>query len=329
MANKKIDVIIPAYNNSQYLPLAIQSVLNQTYKPNKIIVVDDGSQEDLKKVVKKIKSEIPIEYYKQENAGPNAARNNALQYSTAKYLAFLDSDDEWKPEKLERQMNVFETSDVENLGVVYCGYIQINEQGELHPTSKALTIDPTFRGNVYDKLLIENKVTSSASGVLIKREFIDQVGKFDETLRIGEDWEMWIRLSKVCGYDFADEKLVKIRKHEGNHQSKTLYVFENEMKLYNKLSTDEPREEFQHIWSLYILNKIIAALPNKEFLKIANQVLSSETKMKFFKSGWGNIRLYLIRLTITQYLRFFVAHLSYFFGITFKAIRNFFILLLP
>lgn len=325
----KIDVIIPTYNNAKFLPIALRSVIDQTHKPNKIIVVDDGSEEDIKSVIDTIKTEIPLLYFRIDHAGPNAARNEALKHSTSEFIALLDSDDAWFPEKLEKQLKVFSSSDIKNLGVVYCGYIQINDAGELHPTARALDIDLTFRGDVYERLLTENKVTSSASGVLIKRKYINEVGAFDEGLRIGEDWEMWIRLAKVCGYDFVDEHLVKIRKHEGNHQAKKLYVFEHEMKLYSKLSAEEQRPKFHKIWSLYILNKIIAALPDKKFLRIANKNLTTQAKEHFFKAGFGNIRLYLLRLTITQYIRFFISHLTHFLGITFKALRNFIILLLP
>ena len=93
-----------------------------------------------------------------------------------------------------------------------------------------------------------------------------------------------------------------------NHQSKKYYVFENEMKLYNKLSEEVPDEKFHHIWSLYVLTKILTALPDKRFLRLANQNLSPSTKDKFFKAGFGSIRFYLIRLTVTQYIRFLISH---------------------
>ena len=103
--NPEVSVIIPTYNRVELLPRAIQSVLNQTYKSYELIVVDDGSDDDTENLMR---SKFPwVKYYQIENNGVSRARNFGVEKAVGKYIAFLDSDDEWLPKKLERQMDLF------------------------------------------------------------------------------------------------------------------------------------------------------------------------------------------------------------------------------
>lgn len=212
-----IDVIIPNYNGEKYLNFAVNSAVSQTLKPNKIFIVDDGSSDSSRKIIQDYEAQYPgwvIGIYK-DNGGASSARNAALAVSTSHYVAFLDSDDEWRPEKLEKQMDVFLAGE-EKLGVVYCNYSIISACGK---PKDDLVFSPTKKGDLFHALLFEAyPLSGSASAVIIKREFIDQIGFFDEDLFLGEDWDFWIRLAKVCHYDYSREALVRIRAHNESSQ---------------------------------------------------------------------------------------------------------------
>ena len=111
MLNSKISIVIPTYNRVDFLPKAIQSVLNQTYRNWEMIIVDDGSTDNTEEIVKGYK-ESRIQYIVHKyNLGLSAARNTGIKKSRGEYIAFLDSDDEWFPEKISCQMNIFQKED--------------------------------------------------------------------------------------------------------------------------------------------------------------------------------------------------------------------------
>jgi len=116
-----VSIVIPTYNRAGLLSRTIQSVLNQTYQDFEIIIVDDGSTDKTEEVVKSFNSKKIFYNRHEENKGANAARNTGIKASRGEYIAFQDSGDEWLPQKLERQMKVFENASPE-VGVVYTGY---------------------------------------------------------------------------------------------------------------------------------------------------------------------------------------------------------------
>jgi len=204
---KTVDIIIPAYNAEKYIRQAILSVASQTYQINKIIVVDDGSIDKTAEIVKSIIVAVPVTLISQNNKGPNAARNEGLRQSDSEYIAFLDADDFWKKDKVEKQMSVFESSEYENLGLVYCGYELIDENGK--KIIKKI-IKPVLRGKIFQKLLKANLISGSPSTVLMKKEVLEKVGFLDESLRGSEDWDMWLRIAEKFDFDYVDESLIYV-----------------------------------------------------------------------------------------------------------------------
>jgi len=203
-----VSVIIPTYNRAHLIGRAIQSVLNQTYQDFEIIVVDDGSTDNTKEIVKSLDDK-RIRYIRhKENKGGGAARNTGIKAAIGEYIAFLDSDDEWLPEKLECQMKVFKNAGSE-VGVVYTGFIYIDELGE-YTNGQHI---PEKRGWIYEDILVENCV-GTASTVLVKRKCFEKAGLFDENLPSCQDWEMWIRLAREHQFDFIEDPLVKYHIHK-------------------------------------------------------------------------------------------------------------------
>lgn len=217
---KTIDVIIPLHNDESFIRNAIKSVQMQTYPVNKIIVVNDGSTDNSVDVVRQMQHE-DSKIIILENSGieRSSARNTGIISSSAEFIAFLDSDDVWYPLKLERQISLLINSP--EVGVIYCNYQMIGGNGEL--LRGANTLPAALRGNVFKSLLLENKISGSCSAVLCRRELFAQVGVFDETLVYGEDWDMWLRLSRITNFEFVSEPYVFIRARDSKPFKRDTY----------------------------------------------------------------------------------------------------------
>lgn len=176
----KVSVVIPTYNYAQYIKEAIDSVLAQTYKDYEIIVVDDGSTDDTKGTVSQYGPE--IEYIRQENQGPSAAKNTGIRNSKGEYIGILDSDDLWLPSKLEKQIKVFEANS--GLGLVYSDGFVFGEEPAWDDFSFGGNMN-FYRGRIFDKLLLGNFIPCCST--LIKRGCFDKVGLFDIKLSACED----------------------------------------------------------------------------------------------------------------------------------------------
>ena len=197
-----VSVVIPTYNREHLIGKSIQSVLDQTYKDFEIIVVDDGSSDNTKEVIKSF-ADARIRYVRhQQNKGGNAARNTGIELSRGEYIAFQDSDDEWLPEKLEKQMKVFGSA-LADVGVVYTRYWKIENDEK---------IDTQFswvkqkEGNIHKELLKGNFVTTSS--MVVRKECFEKAGVFDERLPRAQEWELVIRFSKYYNFECIDEPLL-------------------------------------------------------------------------------------------------------------------------
>jgi glycosyltransferase involved in cell wall biosynthesis len=200
----KVSIIIPTYNRANLIGRAIQSVLDQTYKDFELIIVDDGSIDYTEDIIKEFqKKDKRIKYIRREkNRGGSAARNTGIKAARGEYIAFQDSDDEWLPEKLEKQMNVFENAPAE-VGVVYTGFLRIKNDKKTYTPSSWVT---QKEGNIYKELLKGNFVTTQS--IVMRKECFVKTGMFDENLPRLQDWELVIRLSKYYDFKCVDEPLM-------------------------------------------------------------------------------------------------------------------------
>lgn len=198
----KVSVVIPTYNRGHLVSRAIRSVLDQTYQNFEVIVVDDASTDNTEKVVKKFNDK-RIKYIRHErNRGGSAARNTGIKTAQGEYIAFQDSDDEWLPEKLEKQVRVLENAPSE-VGVVYTGIWRMKDGKKTYiPSSKINQKE----GNIHDELLRGSFVTTQAA--IVKNETFRNVGLFDERLPRLQDWELFIRISNFYEFKYIDEPLV-------------------------------------------------------------------------------------------------------------------------
>jgi len=203
-----VSIVIPTLNRAHLVTRAIKSVLTQTYQDFEIIVVDDGSQDETEKVVQQCGGK-RIKYIKhQKTMGPGAARNTGIDISYGEYIAFLDSDDEWLPTKLEKQITLFKKTTF-NTGLIYCGVAHIDQ---INRNVKEKWI-PNYRGYVFEKNLSENFIVSGSSTVIVQRKALEKAGKFDESLPSCEDWDLWIRIARHYEFDYIPEILVNCFAH--------------------------------------------------------------------------------------------------------------------
>ena len=195
----QISVIIPTYNRQDLVRRAIRSVLNQTFQPLEIIVIDDGSADETNQI---IKSEFPeVQYIRQKNSGISSARNLGIQKSIGDWIAFLDSDDEWLPKKLEYQIKAIQENP--DYKLCHTNEIWIRNGKRINPKYK----HEKFGGYIFEKCLPLCVV--SPSSVLIKKQVFDDFGFFDTTLPACEDYDMWLRICAFLPLLYLEEPLLK------------------------------------------------------------------------------------------------------------------------
>ncbi|MFA6320560.1 MAG: glycosyltransferase [Candidatus Omnitrophota bacterium] len=213
-----VSVVIPTYNSSQFIAEAIDSVLCQTYPEIEVVVVDDGSSDDTISVLDAYakNNQNKIRYFSQKNSGPAAARNKGIGEAKGEFIAFLDSDDMWFPEKIAKQMKKF-TEDPE-LGLVHTSRVKLNPDGSVEPSKT----QKNHEGWVFENLLMRNFICTSS--VLVKKESLLSAGLFDESSNISEDYDLWLRLSQKyrCGY--VGEALVEYRLIPKSHSRLDLNI---------------------------------------------------------------------------------------------------------
>lgn len=242
--NQLVTVIITTYQRSlRIVDRAIKSILTQTYSNLELIVVDDSPKEYeerslIKQYIETIDDPRIRLIQHDKNQGACSARNTGIQNSNGKYIAFLDDDDSWCPDKLEKQMVKMKSGDY---GLVYCRQHVVNEVNH----SSYDPLKEYFEGKVFDKLILTNFI-GSTSFALIKRECFDAVGMFDVRMPASQDLEMWLRIAQKYKVGFVDEPLVDYYIHEGEsitgNYSKKLTAIEMLLEKYKTYFDEHPYE---------------------------------------------------------------------------------------
>lgn len=202
-----VSVIITTFNRRDFLRQAVESVLMQGYKDKEIIVVDDGSQDASIEIVK----DLPIKYIYKENGGISSARNTGILNSKGTYIAFLDSDDLWLNGKLEVQMKEMLEADCQ---VSYTDEIWVRNGKRVNPGKR----HRKYSGYIFERCL--PLCIISPSSVVIRRDIFSDVGLFDETLPVCEDYDMWLRITWKYPVLFINKPLILKRGGHADQLSK-------------------------------------------------------------------------------------------------------------
>lgn len=205
----RVSVIIPVYNAGECLREAVQSVLSQTFRSVEIILVDDGSTDSITQtMIRSFGRRVRV--VRQPNAGPASARNLGIRHASGEWIAFLDQDDLWTPEKLATQLNVAESTGADII------YTNARNFGELDRVAE-LRNDPCQMpsGDVFESLLLDNMLTMA--GVMVRASLFRSVGLFRSEVDGVDDWDMWLRAS-AAGAQFAavPEPLTLYRWHSAS-----------------------------------------------------------------------------------------------------------------
>lgn len=226
--NPKVSIIIPFYNGCELLQEAVESALNQSYSNLEIIVVNDGSPEDMSIFLTKYGAR--IKYIVQKNKGAAAARNMGISYATGEYIAFLDSDDIWLPTKLQKQIAFMQET-----GVVMCHtgfYYWFPEKDEL----KIIDNSSDF-GHVKNKFYVSMRVATPS--VVISRSLLcNPTYRFPEYFRNGEDTQFYRLIANDYPIALLKEPLVKVRMRKDNSFKKAISRFETNAKAFDLYKND-------------------------------------------------------------------------------------------
>jgi glycosyltransferase involved in cell wall biosynthesis len=226
-----VSVVIPFYNRSKWLWPALDSVLQQTHSDLEILVVDDGSSEELEPERRFYDSR--VRFIRQEHAGASAARNRGIRLSRGKYVAFLDADDSFMPNKLQVQVEALEARP--DVALIHSSYLRMDEFGndieEVH--------SGTFTGSVYPAIVKECPIATPT--VMIRMETLTELGlMFDESVRVGEDVLMWIELARHHEFLGIDMPTTRVRMHGQNAFSSVEAVYEGGMTILRRAFQADP-----------------------------------------------------------------------------------------
>ena len=210
--NELVSIIIPTYNRARKLLRAVKSVTDQSYTYFELIIVDDCSSDNTSQIISKL-DDTRIKYIRlSQNRGANYARNVGIKASRGKFIAFLDSDDEWLPEKIEMQISAF--SELNNkFGVIYTSFFYISEVKDKHMLKNIANYMKNKRkmkksGQLFADLLSFNYV-GTTSTIMVRRSALEKIGSFDITLPSCQDWDLWLRLAKNFHFKKIEIPLVK------------------------------------------------------------------------------------------------------------------------
>ncbi len=203
-----ISVIIPAYNSARFIRECVDSVLAQTRTDFEVIVVDDGSTDETRTILGEYGNRVQV--LAGAHRGNAAARNRGWRAAHGLWVCFLDSDDRWAPDKLQRQLD--DIARHPGTEVHFPQATWFNDDGPIRP----LPAGPETRDGLWPQLARMQPFGSSLSGVMVRRACLERVDGFDENLKLSVDWDMWIRLADCSELRWCADPTVHVRLHEHN-----------------------------------------------------------------------------------------------------------------
>lgn len=236
-ARPLVSVVMATYNLERYVADAVRSVLSQTIADLELHVVDDGSTDGTRAALEPFASDPRFHYYQQPNAGQTVAKNNGLKRCTGRFVAFLDGDDLWPLNRIESQLSAF-SADAE-LGIAYGRVITIDADGNVL-SGEGYDYDPARRhsGRITEQLFADNFIAFGA--VLVRRECFETLGGFDESLRMGIDWDLWLRFSTRYRFRYLDDVALIYREWSGQMSKNWRGRYEQAFTIMGKFMRNFP-----------------------------------------------------------------------------------------
>ena len=278
-AIEEISVIIPTYNRCDLLKRAIKSVIKQTITPKEIIIVDNGSTDQTYQMVSSLFPE--INYFIEKKRGVSAARNKGILESKSKWIAFLDSDDAWKPTKLEKQME-YSVFNQDKYRIIHTDENWYRNKKFLNQLKK----HKKSGGNIFKNSL--QLCCISPSSVVLKKQIFDDYGLFDENLEVCEDYDMWIRITSKEEVGFLDSPLVL--KYGGHSDQLSKKFWGMDRFRIKSLEKNLKNEHFSKSQKINVLDTLI------EKLTIVSDGALKRGNKEIFKKYNGKLQDWSIEL---------------------------------
>jgi glycosyltransferase involved in cell wall biosynthesis len=293
MSQTLISIVVPFYKGEKYIEKTIDSILHQSFHNFELLIINDGSPGATTDFFDKIaQKDSRIVVLHKENGGVACARQFGIENAKGELIAFCDQDDLWLPEKLTKQIVLFDNPKV---GLVYCGAIEdhISEDRQVE-----LPFFEAYRGNIFTQLTKKNEIVSCTA--IARRTLLLEVEAFDKDIELMgvDDWLAWLKMSLVCDVDFVEEYLAIHIFHENNYSSNEAKMYKAELVCLEKIrpfakSYSQSKEvDYQQVEKNIHLRYAEAFIFNGDFrlggdalLCAANCVNDKKIKLKaiFFK----------------------------------------------
>lgn len=318
MSKSIVSIIIPTFKRNQYLKRAINSVLNQTFNEFEIIVVDDNNEGSRyrklnEKLMEDYKDNEKVIYIKhQQNLNGAAARNTGIKFSKSKYIAFLDDDDEYLPEKIELQINLLEKLD-KTWGGAYCGY-------SIYKKNKLLQNNLNLRsGNLKEKLLLMENPLGGCSTLLLRRSILEELDGFDTNFTRHQDWELLIRFFRKYKIAYINKILVERHLDDRNNAvdpEKIILIKEKYLKKFKKDIEEMPISLQKEIYKRHYLQITRSFIKNKKYNRAFEYYKKSIKFSKILLMDYIKLILTLIDsiIPIKEFLIINIIRLSRYFN---------------
>ncbi|GEM_PF-3061136 len=290
--NFSVDIIIPSHNRAGFICQALDSILWQTIKPARAIVIDDGSTDNTRNLVASYlplfqQKGIVLSYIFQNKRGVSSARNLGIAHSTSAYILFLDSDDMIRPTYISEFMKFYSNNPAD---IAYTSLEIIDDKGNVVKNHPELKDFENHQQNIFNDLLRDNLFIRNAAQVLFPRRIIANGLRFDESLTYAEDLDFLLKIAANNSFVFLNNELFLYRLHASNVCRDKTYVFRESIRFYKLWIDRGAGQSITNLWGKYLLYRIILRFPHLDFYKIADASLADlKYKMALFPRFSGNI----------------------------------------
>ncbi|AMW28711.1 MULTISPECIES: glycosyltransferase [Arthrospira] len=259
----QISIILPAYNAEKTIKETIDSVINQTFKDFELIIINDGSTDRTLDIISSI-DDPRVQVFSYPNSGASVSRNRGFSKASAQYIAFLDADDLWTPDKLELQYAALEADPEASVAYSWTNYI--DQYGEfLYPG-----FHQSYQGDVYSILLVKNFL-ENGSNPLITRHALSAIGGFDESLKGGQDWDLYLRLAAQYKFVCISQAQILYRISEHSISSNIERQESSCLSVLNKAFNNAPsslknlkKDSLSHLYSYLTFKSLESPLTRKK-----------------------------------------------------------------
>lgn len=263
-----VSVIIPFYNQKDWLRAALKSVHEQTYSSTEIIVVNDGSKEDINDIIADFQD---VKFYCIENSGPGHARNYGIEKAKGKFIAFLDSDDLWLPDKLTTQVDFMETSGFQWSHTNYSRFV-----GENTNTTKKVKC--VIEGDIIPGMFLYNPIATPCV-MIINAILIGNKGlRFSNRLRVGEDSYFWFKLAELYPLGYLNEYLTLVRMRGTNAASQAFTQLKSKAETFSFIKSNKHWFSKKYHYNLVLFGFYLCKLGFRWAEAIASHIKASDSK---------------------------------------------------